>query len=156
MKNRCSCFVWLLGDGMCTLDRFYIYNWSHMRIYHTEKILIVLLFLAVTSLSQTADDDEVDTSIPGYPYKIYSGTYHHMQALSSSASQPGERPSTMSSSPRRMTPLMSPSFFGSVEHRAARLFSHVSIRMVPSSSSLENLPSPWTKTPGIKKQASCI
>lgn len=36
------------------------------------KILLLLIFIILSS-TQTADDDEVDTAIPGYPYKIYSG-----------------------------------------------------------------------------------
>ena len=46
-----------------------------MRIYLKSIVSLLLLALLFTvTISQTADDDEVDTSIPGYPYKIYSGT----------------------------------------------------------------------------------
>ena len=36
------------------------------------KIVMFSIFIIISS-GQTADDDEVDTAIPGYPYKIYSG-----------------------------------------------------------------------------------
>ena len=36
------------------------------------KIVILSIFIML-SYTQTADDDEVVTSIPGYPFKIYSG-----------------------------------------------------------------------------------
>jgi hypothetical protein len=55
-----------------------------MRIYLRAKVL-VLLFAILTTLvlSQTPDDDEVDSSIPGYPHKFYSGNPHLMQDISS-------------------------------------------------------------------------
>ena len=54
-----------------------------MNIYLKAKlVLLVLALLSTMALSQTADDDEVDTSIPGYPYKFYSGRSHPIQAIS--------------------------------------------------------------------------
>lgn len=45
-----------------------------MSISQKRRVSWVLFAtIIVLSLSQVADDDEVKTSIPGYPYKIYSG-----------------------------------------------------------------------------------
>jgi hypothetical protein len=92
-----------------------------MKIYLTAKIVLVLALLATTTLSTTADDDEVDTSIPGYPHKIYSGTVHLMQDSSYWASLIGQKISIMYSSPLKtifLTILLS---FGLLGHLDAHL-----------------------------------
>lgn len=58
-----------------------------MKIYLKAKVvLMVLAMLSTITVSQTADDDEVDISVPNYPYKFYSGKSHTMQAISCSVS----------------------------------------------------------------------
>jgi len=45
-----------------------------MKIHRSIKYGVLLLAILSTLVySQTADDDEVDTSVPGYPHKFYSG-----------------------------------------------------------------------------------
>lgn len=52
-----------------------------MKIYLKAKIvLLALAMLFAVARSQTPDDDEVEISVPGYPFKFYSGTIEHMQA----------------------------------------------------------------------------
>lgn len=69
------------------------------------KIITILAILFVLSTPQTADDDEVDTSIPNYPFKIYSGTSHKysLQATSSSTFSKMQKQSTTYSSLPSMT-----------------------------------------------------
>jgi hypothetical protein len=43
-------------------------------IYYSKLILIILLVIAPT-ICQLPEDDEVNTSIPGYTHPIYSGIY---------------------------------------------------------------------------------
>lgn len=48
-----------------------------MRICLGLKIVLVATLL-VAAVAGTAEDDEVDTSVPNYPHKFYSGTTHLM------------------------------------------------------------------------------
>jgi hypothetical protein len=48
----------------------------------TKLKLLLLSILIILSNPQTADDDEVGTSIPNYPYKIYSGIISIIKATS--------------------------------------------------------------------------
>lgn len=51
-----------------------------MKIYLMAKIAIfIFALLATSAVAITADDDEVDASFPGYPFKIYSGNRPIMQ-----------------------------------------------------------------------------
>jgi hypothetical protein len=43
--------------------------------------LLLLVMLGVLAYSRTADDDEVDTSIPEYPHKFFSGISQHIQDI---------------------------------------------------------------------------
>lgn len=124
-----------------------------MRIYLTVKIVLVLALLASANSSGTADDDEVDTSVPGYPHKIYSGIVYLMQGLSSSTSSRIKLSTTSSSPPKAISPAIRFSS-GSPELLAAHPSSHASMKMGPSSSTPARSPSLSTITPGIKKQTS--
>lgn len=53
-----------------------------MKIYLKAKIvLLAVAMLFAVSQCQTADDDEVEISVPGYPYKFYSGIINPTQAI---------------------------------------------------------------------------
>jgi hypothetical protein len=56
-----------------------------MRIYLGLKLVLAATLL-VAALGGTAEDDEVDTSVPNYPHKFYSGTTHPTQGSSNWAS----------------------------------------------------------------------
>ena len=45
---------------------------------------LLLTTLIVTSLAQTADDDEVNAAYPGYPHTFYSGICSYIKAILSS------------------------------------------------------------------------
>jgi hypothetical protein len=114
-----------------------------MRIYLRAKVL-VLLFAILTTLvfSQTADDDEVDTSIPGYPFKFYSGNPNPMQGIFSSVCWLSLKLYIMYSFPRRTIFQTIHSSYGSQVHLDAQPYWPASTRTAPSSSIQERLPSP--------------
>jgi len=49
----------------------------------TKLKIAIFSILIMLSFGQTADDDEVNTAIPGYPFKIYSGNISIIKATSS-------------------------------------------------------------------------
>lgn len=83
-----------------------------MKIY-LSVLLLALLF--TVSISQTADDDEVDTSIPGYPYKIYSGIGCIIQDILWLAFWPSPKLFITYSTLHRVTSQMILSYYGSEE-----------------------------------------
>jgi hypothetical protein len=44
-----------------------------MKNYQKVGVLLIFAALVTLTVSQTVDDDEVDTAVPGYPHKFYSG-----------------------------------------------------------------------------------
>lgn len=62
-----------------------------------KALLLALLLAAV--LSQTADDDEVNASYPGYPHTFYSGSCKDTQVFSKSTSEILPKTFTTCSSP---------------------------------------------------------
>ena len=127
-----------------------------MRIYLGLKIVLAVALVAGVAAG-TAEDDEVDTSVPNYPHKFYSGIPHPMQGSSIWASSGKiSSTSTMSSSPPRATSPMTPSSSGSVVHPDAPDSSPASMRMAPSSSSQEKSPSISTKMHGTRRPICSI
>jgi hypothetical protein len=41
---------------------------------YLSTLLLLSLLLVVPTLTQLPEDDEIDTAIPGYNHRIYSGT----------------------------------------------------------------------------------
>lgn len=50
-----------------------------MNLFYKLSLLSILVLLPV--LTQLPEDDEIDTAIPGYNHRIYSGTKNHYLRL---------------------------------------------------------------------------
>lgn len=111
-----------------------------MKIYLRGKVvLLAIALLAFTALSQTADDDEVDTSIPGYPYKIYSGMADLIQDISISMLSRASKRFIMHSSLHKEILLMIRCLYGFLELLDAPLYWHASTKLDLLSSILARL-----------------
>jgi len=76
---------------------------SNMKIHLSMKYgLLLLAILSTMVYSQTADDDEVDTSVPGYPHKFYSGITIIIKDIYHLASLKTQKPFIMSFSHLKM------------------------------------------------------
>jgi len=91
--------------------------------------LAVLTFcLASTVICQSADDDEVGGTYPGYPHTFYSGISNFIKAISSLTFLPTVL-STMFSSPLSKIKLKTRSYFGSQVDLVVQACSPASMKM---------------------------
>lgn len=72
-----------------------------MNKYAKTQALLLALFI-VFAYAQTADDDEVDVSIPGYPHKFYSGNQYVIKVISCSVSLQNQKPFITPFSPHKV------------------------------------------------------